>query len=78
MRGNFQQPARGARVLEVFPGSVALRAGIRANDIIVKFDAQDINMPLDVRKFIVPKNPGDTVDVVILRDDTKITVSAQF
>jgi membrane-associated protease RseP (regulator of RpoE activity) len=69
---------RGARVLRVLKKSVAFRVGIRPNDYIVKFDGQNINMPQDVRTFMLLKNPRDTADIVILRDGHEITLTAQF
>ena len=58
----------GAIVLGVQPGSPAEKAGIAANDIILKIDAQDIRGESSLPNILLRKKPGDVITVVVLRD----------
>lgn len=65
----------GAAVLSVDKGSPADKAGIQANDIILKIDGQDIRGESGVPNILLRKKPGDTMSVIILRDGKQQTVS---
>ena len=69
---------KGALVLEVYPGSGAAKAGMRATrrnsngdvelgDIIVGIESEAINTPGDVTLALERKNPGDKVHVKVNR-----------
>lgn len=66
---------QGAYVAQVFADSPAQKAGIQAGDIVVEFDGQEITsadgMILAVRSHEI----GDTVDVVVVRNDERKTLS---
>jgi S1-C subfamily serine protease len=65
----------GAAVVGVDKGSPAEKAGIQANDIILKIDGQDIRGEGGVPNILLRKKPGDTMSVVILRSGKQQTVS---
>jgi S1-C subfamily serine protease len=65
----------GAAVISVDKGSPADKAGIQANDIILKLDGQDIHGESSVPNILLRKKPGDTMSVVILRDGKQQTVT---
>lgn len=58
---------KGALVCEVSGRSPAEKAGLRANDIIVKFDGSPIESPDELRDALREKGPGDVVNLGILR-----------
>ncbi|MCY0905168.1 S1C family serine protease [Arthrobacter sp. H14-L1] len=57
----------GALVLDVPKGGPAAAAGIHPGDIIVSFAGKKISNALDLTAAIRQKEPGDQVDVVVLR-----------
>lgn len=58
---------KGAHVLSVTPGSAAERAGIRADDIIVRFDGVDITAETPLSEVVLQKQPGQRVLVTVWR-----------
>jgi len=58
---------RGAMVSSVAPGSPAERAGIAANDLILKVDGRDVGGPGDLRDYVRGRPRGDTVILDLLR-----------
>lgn len=64
----------GALIQEVTSRSAAKKAGLRANDIIIKFDGTPVGNPDDLRKAIKSKSPGDEVKLTYLRGGTQKTV----
>lgn len=70
----FNLPVKsGLYVASVISGSPADKAGLRAKDIIRKFDTQEIKISRDLRAFISKKKVGDRVSLTILRGkETKI------
>jgi S1-C subfamily serine protease len=65
----------GLRLADVMPGSAAERAGVREGDVIVRFAGEPVSGFEDIRRLIEAKKPGDTVDVVFLRDGEDRTAS---
>ncbi len=63
----------GAIVLEVGPGTPADEAGIRAEDIIVGLDDTPIESSGDLLGALRDYQPGDTVQLQIVRDDNEQT-----
>ena len=68
--GWFYESPDGVLVLSVIEGGGAEKAGMKENDIITNIDGVKIISPLDFQK--VDLTPGETVDVVILRDGQEI------
>jgi peptidase M28-like protein/PDZ domain-containing protein len=64
------------RLSQVVPGSAAERAGLRDGDVIVRFDDAPMSSLEDLRTVLRGKRPGDTVEVVYLRDGRETTTSA--
>lgn len=64
----------GAYVSAVQQGSGAEAAGIRAGDIIVKFDGQDVTSASDLTIAVRSKSVGDTVPVEVNRDGQTLTM----
>jgi hypothetical protein len=64
------------RLSQVMAGSAAERAGLRDGDVIVRFDDAPMGSLEDLRTVLRTKHPGDTVEVVYVRDGRETTTSA--
>lgn len=69
-----EQPDRGVLVRSVESNSPAERAGIRANDVIVQFNKQEVVGVLQLTRLVSETPVGRTVDVVIRRDKVEQTL----
>lgn len=58
----------GVFVDDVFPESPAAKAGVLAGDIIVKLNDKQVERPNEVQMFIGQKNPGDRIEIQLIRD----------
>ena len=77
VRANFQvEVDEGAFVTEVVPGSAADDAGLEAGDVIIAIDGDEVTESSDVRDRILDKEPGDTVEITIVREGEEQTVEA--
>jgi serine protease Do len=64
----FQLPrAAGALVVEVFRGSAAERAAIRAGDVIVGFGGKPVETDADLVRLTAGAKPGSAVDIELVR-----------
>jgi S1-C subfamily serine protease len=66
----------GALVMDVNPGSGADDAGIQVNDVIVAVDGTPIASGNELRNMIGLKRPGEDVEIEIIRDDRRMTLTA--
>ncbi len=55
----------------IFPGSVAEKAGLKENDIILEFNQEKITTENSLAKIIMKYNSGDRVSLKILRDGSE-------
>jgi putative serine protease PepD len=77
VRANFQVDVdEGAFVTEVVPGSAADEAGLEAGDVIIAIDGDEVTESSQVREQILEREPGDTVEITILREGDEQTVEA--
>lgn len=60
--------ARGALIAEVTPGGPAAAAGIKAGDVIIRFNGQDVPEMGDLPRVVAETQVGKEVDVVVWRD----------
>ncbi len=67
----LKQP-EGALVAQVIPDSPAAKAGLRAGDIILKFNGHPINRSADLPPLVGSTPVGSTVPIEILRDGKRI------
>ena len=54
----------------VFPGSPAEAAGLQAGDIVVSVDGEQLSADTDLSTLILPHEPGDTITLRVLRDNS--------
>jgi S1-C subfamily serine protease len=67
---------RGAVINLVTPGSPAAAAGIRAGDIVIAADRSPVDGQAAFVAAIRDKSPGDSIDIVVLRDGQRLTLTA--
>ncbi len=71
IRGRWGEPA-------IFSGSAAEKAGLRENDIILKFNQEKITPENSLARIIVRYNPGDRIALRILREGREKTIEVIF
>ena len=59
--------ARGATVLDVYPGGPAAQAGLQPGDILLKLGSQPVTDPFDFRSREANMKPGSKIEVFGLR-----------
>ncbi len=65
--------ADGVMIAEVVSGGAAEKAGLKANDIILKYNDIDISTVSDLTGQLNKANPGDKVKITVLRDKIELT-----
>ena len=68
----------GIYVASVNPGSSAYYSGIKIGDIITKIDNIEINKLSKLREYIYTKEPGDTVLLIIQRNQKEMQVEVKL
>jgi S1-C subfamily serine protease len=59
---------RGVVINSVNPGGPADKAGVKAGDVILQLDGQNVKDPKELRNRVAAKAPGTEVTVTILRE----------
>ena len=65
----------GAQVAAVTPGSPAHRAGLQQGDVITEVEGEPANAD-DVRRAVAEREPGDELELTVVRDGETETVTA--
>jgi predicted metalloprotease with PDZ domain len=68
----------GVVVGKVVEDSAAERAGLQVGDVIVGIDGEATDGPFDMTRRILQAEPGDRVDIEILRDGDRRTLTAEL
>jgi S1-C subfamily serine protease len=66
---------RGALVQQVVPGGPAAQSGVARGDVIVRIDGQPVQGSDDVARAIADHQPGDRVEVEVLRGGDRRTLT---
>lgn len=66
-------PGQGVLVTEVTDDGPAAAGGVKAGDVLVKIDKRDIGGPRDVLRAVHFFDPGDKVEVKLIRDGETVT-----
>ena len=66
----YEEAEDGVLVLSLIDGGGAQQAGIQENDVIIKINDINIASAMDLQKN--PLEPGDTVNVTIIRDGSQV------
>ncbi len=72
------QAERGALVLEVDEAGPAASAGVRAGDVVVRFDDQDVRSAEDLLGALRGSQPGSEVTVQVVRDGQRQEVKVEI
>ncbi|HYH86121.1 MAG TPA: PDZ domain-containing protein, partial [Pyrinomonadaceae bacterium] len=75
-RYNLSGGPRGVGVKDVVKGSPAERAGLRAGDVIVRFDGESVTSVRKLTRLIVETAPEHTARVAFVRNGSEQEVSA--
>ena len=59
----------------MLPGSVADDAGLMPGDIILSMDDQLLRNTGELSKFLISHQPGDTMNITLLRDGDELIAS---
>jgi len=70
--------AKDCKLSRVTEGSPADKAGLKAGDVITKFDGKDVKSYEDMLGTLSKKKPGDEVDVVVQRGSEKMTLKVKL
>lgn len=77
LRQYFAAPSgQGLLIAKVDQGTAAARAGLMAGDVLVSVQGQTIASASDVRDALSNVNPGDKVQLQLIRDKKPITLTA--
>jgi len=74
----FGYNGKGYKISGVSEGGSAQKAGMKPGDIMIKFGSKTIDNIYDFMYAIGECNPGDKVDVVVLRDDKEVTLNMEM
>ena len=74
---NLPKP-EGALVAKVLPDSPALQAGLKAGDVLLKYNGAELVSSRSLPPLVGDSNPGDTVNLELLRDGRSITVKVEI
>lgn len=66
----------GLRLTGITPGSPADEAGLKANDVVVMFGGHEVTDIYDYTDALGNFSPGDVVQVVVVRDGERLTLTA--
>ena len=72
---DYSWESGGMRITGVVDGGPASKAGIRGGDILVRFGERDVEDVYGYMYALQEHQPGDEVELVVLRDDERITVT---
>lgn len=65
---------KGAVVAAIMEDSPAEKAGLQQGDVITKVNGKSVENSAEIRKNIVNKNPGTSVDLGVIRDGKDMTI----
>lgn len=69
---------KGVIVPDVSPDSAAAKAGLKAGDIVVAFDGQPVEKAAEFQRRVAMRKPGSEVEITVLRDGKKQTLTAKL
>jgi serine protease Do len=69
------QNGKGAVIMKVMEDSAAAKAGLKADDIVVEVAGEPVATANDLMNRVALRQPGSKIDLVILRDGKRKTVS---
>jgi S1-C subfamily serine protease len=71
-------PDGGARVVEVAEDSPASRAGLRADDVVVRAGDEDVGTADELRRLVASRRPGDELGLEVRRGERDVSVVVEL
>jgi serine protease Do len=68
----------GARIGSIIPESPAEEAGLKENDVIVEVNGREVKDREGLISYIQTLQPGENVELVVLREEERVTISARL
>lgn len=65
---------KGARIANVISGGSAEAAGLKENDIIIRFDGVNVASPSELQEQVGKHRPGDKANITYIRNGKEVTV----
>jgi S1-C subfamily serine protease len=78
MGANADSGQAGAVITEVTPGTAAAEAGIDPGDLVISLDGVQVQGIADLAAQVQTHQPGDTVEIVIVRSGQERTLTVTF
>ena len=75
---DFGQAENGVKFSDVKPASPAAKAGLKAGDVLVRFDDKPINNLYDFTDALRRSKVGDVVEVTVMRDGKPLKASVKL
>ena len=72
------QSGAGVAVMQVLRGSPAARAGLQSGDRILALDGSRVRSPQELMRLMERKQPGDSVRLLIRRNDQRRQLTAEL
>jgi serine protease Do len=71
---NKLSEVKGALITRIIPEGSASEAGMKENDVIVKFDGQSTNTVAELQEQVGKHRPGDKATVTYIRNGKEVTI----
>lgn len=72
---NLSKP-EGSLITQVVPGSPAAKAGLKASDVILKFNGTPISRTGELLNYLNRTGPNQSIQLEVLRDDKRHNITA--
>ncbi|HHN78147.1 MAG TPA: M28 family peptidase, partial [Phycisphaerales bacterium] len=72
--GDYSGETEGVSIARVFPGTSAADAGLREGDRIIVWNGEKVKTIEDWMPMLASHEPGDTIDITIIRDGKEMTL----
>jgi serine protease Do len=73
-QGLGMEQSMGAFIAGATEGGPAAEAGIKDGDVVVEFNGKPVDGMRELPRLVADTPPGDTVDVVVMRDGERVTL----
>lgn len=71
-----EEGQQGVPIRQTFPSGPAARAGLRGGDVVVQVGGKEVASPEEVARIIESSKPNEPIDLVVLRGDQEVTITA--
>jgi len=71
------EQAEGALIAQVEPGSPAAKGGLKAGDVILEVNDQEVDRSTTLPRLVGQTNPGDEVDLRVLREGQRERITLE-